>query len=129
MRLLLDSHVLIWLYEGDARLVAQARSALADSANQLFVSAATHWEMGLKHALGRLPLLDPLLDCLREGSPFPGTETLPIDLRHVAVAVGLPRHHGDPFDRMLVGQAIADGLSIVTHDRQFAPYGVPILWT
>lgn len=129
MRLLLDSHVVIWFYEGAARLTAEARDALEQSENQLFVSVATHWELGLKHALGRLPLLEPLLQCFHQGLPLPGTETLPIDLRHVAVTIGLPPHHGDPFDRMLIAQAVAEEMTVVTHDRQLEAYGAPILWT
>ena len=129
MRLLLDSHVVIWLYQGDAKLGAEARETIGRPESQLFVSVATHWELGLKHALGRLPLLEPLLQCLHRGLPLPGTETLSIHLPHVAVAIGLPPHHGDPFDRMLVAQAMAEEMTIVSHDRQFEAYGMPILWT
>ena len=97
--------------------------AVASPENAVFVSAATAWGMSIKSALGKLTVDGDLLQAIDES----GFEHLPITLRHAAAAGGLPRHHRDPFDRMLVAQAGAEGLTIVTRDQRLAAYGVPCL--
>lgn len=122
--LLLDTHVFLWWRANDARLTANARSAIATTPI-VFVSAASAWEAAIKIALGRLALPEPF----SQGVDDSGFRRLAISFEHAQVAAALPRHHGDPFDRMLVAQAQLEGCTLVTHDEMLAPYGVSTLWT
>jgi PIN domain nuclease of toxin-antitoxin system len=122
MRILLDTHALLW-WLADEGLTDQARDAIADPANQILVSAASAWEISIKKALGKLAVPDDLGQQLEAG----GFTPLPISVGHGLEAGQLPRHHADPFDRMLIAQALADGLTIVTRDKRFADYGVSLL--
>lgn len=122
MRLLLDTHALLW-WLADEGLNAPAREAIADPANLVAVSAASAWEISIKKALGKLAAPDDLEQQVQEGGFVP----LPISLAHGVAAGQLPRHHEDPFDRMLIAQAIAEGLTIVTRDKRFDDYGVALL--
>ncbi len=120
MRLLLDTHVLLWWLAADSGLSGEAHAAIAEGANTILISAASAWEMAIKRALGKLTMPD-LLD---EAITASGFQALPITVAHALLAGGLPRHHDDPFDRMLIAQAQSDGLTIVTRDTQFSHYGV-----
>ena len=122
--LLLDTHVFLWWRSDVKRISAPARDAIAN-APVVFVSAASAWEAAIKMALGRLALPEPFA----AGSDASGFQRLPIQFEHAEAAAGLPRHHTDPFDRMLIAQATLEGLTLVTHDRAFDAYGVAILWT
>ena len=122
MRLLLDTNALLW-WLADEGLSAQAREAIADPANLVAVSAASAWEISIKKALGKLAAPDDLEHQVATG----GFEPLPISIAHGIAAGQLPRHHEDPFDRMLIAQALAEGLTIVTRDKRFDDYGVPLL--
>jgi PIN domain nuclease of toxin-antitoxin system len=102
---------------------ADARERIASPTAWVAVSAASTWELAIKHALGRLELPPEFGDAIREAR---FTE-LPVTIEHGLVAARLPSYHGDPFDRMLVAQAQLEGLTIVTRDAAFAPYGVPVL--
>jgi PIN domain nuclease of toxin-antitoxin system len=123
-KLLLDTHVFLWWRANDPSLLEAAISAISD-ANVVFVSAATAWEAVIKAALGRLELPDSV----ESGVEDSGFEKLPITLYHAETAAALPAHHHDPFDRMLLAQTVAEGLTLVTHDRKLKAYDVPILWT
>lgn len=123
MRLLLDTHVVLWWLADDAALSHPARAAIADPANEVYVSAASAWEIAFKRAIGKLHAPDDLEAALREGQLQP----LAIMIVHALLAGALPPHHNDPFDRMLVAQASIEGLTLVTHDRRLNRYGVPIL--
>ncbi len=123
MRLLLDTHAFLWWRADDRRLGKRARAAIAD-ADVVFVSAATAWEAAIKAALGRLQYPDTI----EMGVEASGFEKLPISLAHAEWAARLPLHHRDPFDRILVAQAQAEGLSLVTDDRKILRYDVPVLW-
>lgn len=123
MRLLLDTHVLLWAFNEPEALSSRAHDALVDPTNVVYVSAATVWEAGIKQALGKLRGADDLPARIR-AQRF---DELPVELEHAAVAAALPRHHGDPFDRMFVAQAQCEGLTIVTRDERLARYGVPVL--
>lgn len=123
MRLLLDTHVFLWWRANDRRLKRAARDAIAD-ADLVFVSAVTAWEAAIKAALGRLRYPDTI-DAGVEDSGF---EKLSITLAHAERAAQLPKHHGDPFDRMLVAQSEIEGLTLVTHDRALEAYARPIVW-
>ena len=118
-----DTHVVLWAFSEPERLSAWARSAIIDPTNEVAVSAATIWEIEIKRALGKLdaPPGTATLCVEREFDP------LPITFEHAEQATQLPPHHGDPFDRMLIGQAISDGYRIATVDRAFADDDVELL--
>jgi PIN domain nuclease of toxin-antitoxin system len=124
VKLLLDTHVILWWQTDDRRLKAQARKAIA-TADLVWVSVASGWEVAIKVSLRRLRLSEPF-DLLVRTNEF--TE-LPIALRHTERLADLPPHHPDPFDRLLAAQALVEGATVVTHDRAFEPYGVPVIWT
>ena len=129
MRLLLDTVAFLWLAEDDARLSAVAREAIVDPANDVFLSAASAWEIAIKHGLGRLRLQMPPDEYVPEQRLLHRIETLGID-EDATLQVGkLPDLHRDPFDRLLIAQAIVHGLTIVTPDRLIRGYTVPILWS
>lgn len=123
MRLLLDTHVLLWWLADDPSLTRGAEGAIANPASVVFVSAATAWEIAIKQALGKLDAPNDLERQI-EVNRF---ETLSITIGHAYSAGTLPRHHDDPFDRMLVAQALDEGLTIVTRDPRLGPYGVSTL--
>jgi PIN domain nuclease of toxin-antitoxin system len=123
-KLLLDTHVFLWWRANDPLLQEPARSAIAE-ADVVFVSAATAWEAAIKASLGRLDLPDTI----ESGVENSGFEKLLISFSHAEAAAALPSHHGDPFDRMLVAQAVSEDLTLVTHDRRLEAYEVSILWT
>ncbi len=122
MRLLLDTHVLLWWLADDPALSKQARGLIANEP-EVFASAASAWEIAIKQALGKLEAPEDLLTALEAG----GIRRLPIDVEHAAVAGALPRHHDDPFDRMLVAQAQQEGLTLLTSDVRIARYAVTVL--
>ncbi len=128
MNLLLDTHALIWFLEDDPRLGRQARAAIADAGNRSFVSDATAWEAGIKHALGKLRLPVPYEELFPGRVVALGFDVLPIRHGHLHQMVKLPPHHRDPFDRLLIAQALVEGLTLVSLDEHFSAYGVPLLW-
>ena len=125
MRLLLDTHAYLWWLTDDRRLGKAARAAIGSPASVVHVSAATLWEIGIKVAVGRLRVgrLD-VVEAIREN----GFEELVVTARHAQSASALPRHHDDPFDRMLVAQAQLEDLKLVTRDEALSAYGVDTLW-
>lgn len=122
-RLLLDTHVWLWWQADDRRLAKVARAAIARAA-EVYVSAASAWEMAIKIALGKLEAPEDVAEAVDAG----GFRELPVHFRHVAALRTLPAHHRDPFDRLLLAQARVDGLTLVTADPALPPYGVPHLW-
>jgi PIN domain nuclease of toxin-antitoxin system len=118
VRLLLDTHVFLWLTDGDARLDNHAK-ALIDGAERVFVSCATIWEIAIKVRLGKLKV-DP--EQLIAEIWNNGFEELPVISRHAKAVAKLPRHHGDPFDLLLIAQAINEPLHLLTADAQLAAY-------
>ena len=124
MKLLLDTHVVLWWQRDDRRLNNAARRAIA-LADIVWVSAASGWEVAIKTALGKVRLDEPF-QALIAADDF--TE-LPLTLGHTNQLAGLPMHHNDPFDRVLIAQALTEGATVVSHDRAFEPYGVPMIWT
>lgn len=119
MRLLLDTHALLWWLDDDVRLDRSAAAAIAE-ADYVAVSAASAWEIGIKQALGKL---DGPADLAAEMTTNGFTE-LPVTATHAVAAGELPPHHADPFDRMLVAQARLEGLTLVSRDPRLADYGV-----
>ena len=128
MRLLLDTSTFLWLVEGDPKLSTVAGEAIADAANQVFLSAASAWEIAIKHGLGRLHLQGSPEELVPQQRRLHRVDALPIT-EDTTLQVGkLPDLHRDPFDRLLVAQAIVGGLTIVTPDRLIKAYPVPTLW-
>ncbi|HEX4416871.1 MAG TPA: type II toxin-antitoxin system VapC family toxin [Kofleriaceae bacterium] len=122
--LLLDTHVFLWWRTNHLRLSPDAREVIATT-SIVFVSAASAWKAAIKIALGKLILPEPF----SQGVAHSGFRRLAISFEHAEAAAALPRHHGDPFDRMLVAQAQLEGCTLVTHDQMMAPYGIQTLWT
>ena len=125
MNLLLDTHALLWWLDDNPTLSEKAREAISDGGNLVFVSAAVIWEIRIKQALGKLEIPSDF----REAINSQAFEMLPITADHTHLIEELPQHHRDPFDRMLIAQAKFEGLTIVTRDKNFNKYNVPILRT
>jgi PIN domain nuclease of toxin-antitoxin system len=120
--LLLDTHIVLWWRANDRRLGAEARGAIA-TADAVFVSVASAWEVAIKIRLGRLRIPESFA----KGVESSGFERLSITFEHAEAAGVLPQHHTDPFDRMLIAQAMSEDLTLVSADRVFAKYGVRLL--
>jgi PIN domain nuclease of toxin-antitoxin system len=125
VKLLLDTHALLWWLADDARLGRRARQAIAAPTNLVFVSAATAWEIALKRAVGKLVAPGDVEEWLVESNFQP----LPIHIGEAVASAELPLHHRDPFDRLLVAQAQIGRMTIVTGDEEIARYGVSLLST
>lgn len=124
MRLLPDTHVVIWTLAQRARVVEPAATVLADPANEVLLSAVVVWEIAIKTALGKLDSPPELVADVLEA----GARPLPVSLDHAAAVADLPLHHSDPFDRLLVAQAQLENATIVSGDPALRAYAVPVLW-
>lgn len=128
MKLLLDTCTFLWAVRGDQRLSAAAAALYRDPANEVFLSAVSAWEIAVKHQLGRLPLADaPSLYVPRERERH-DIAPLPLDEAATLLLDKLPAVHADPFDRLLVCQAIAGGMTLLTPDAAIHRYPVPVAW-
>jgi PIN domain nuclease of toxin-antitoxin system len=123
-RLLVDTHALLWWLTDDPALSPPARAAIADPATEPLVSSASVWEIAIKRSLGKLTAPDDLPARIADG----GFVWLPISPQHAWQVRDLPRHHRDPFDRILVAQALIEGVAIITTDAQLGDYGVQVRW-
>ena len=123
MRVLIDTHIFLWWDRQLRSLRRPLRAAIADEANEVFVSAASIWELAIKRAIGKLSFGRSIVDAVSEL----GFEILPVTGRHAERAGGLPRHHNDPFDRLIIAQAYLEGMVLGTQDRLMRPYGVATL--
>ncbi|HEY7326133.1 MAG TPA: type II toxin-antitoxin system VapC family toxin [Gemmataceae bacterium] len=128
MKLLLDTHTFLWLIEGNPNLSAVAQTALTNPANELFLSVASVWELAIKTGNKKLTLSDPLDIFIAKWTATYQLDLLPIQTPHALAVVGLPDHHKDPFDRILIAQVRTERLTLVSGDSKFIPYGVPIIW-
>lgn len=130
MKLLLDTHAFLWLVVGSPNLSAAARVGLADPANELFLSVASVWELAIKTSSPKpqLTLTDPLDAYIAKWTTIYQLNLLPIQSPHALYVVGLPNHHRDPFDRILIAQALVEGMMLVSGDGKFTSYPVTILW-
>jgi PIN domain nuclease of toxin-antitoxin system len=126
--LVLDTHAFLWFVTGSDHLSARARTAIENPGATVYVSAASAWEITIKRQLGKLPASATFLPSLSGYLRRRGFAELPISVDHAEAAGGLPRHHRDPFDRMLVAQAKAEGLPLVSNERVFDSYGVRRVW-
>ena len=124
MRLLLDTHVLLWALGQPAKLPPAVRASLTDPENDVYVSAASTWEIAVKSALGKL---HADLGEVARAAAATGFAELPVKVSHTVRLSGLPLHHRDTFDRVLVAQAAEEGLTLVTRDEALARYGVAVL--
>ena len=122
MKLLIDTHILLWWLDDDPAIPLWAASVIADQEHAVLVSAASVWEISIKRANGRLEAPDDLLSAVADDFA-----TLPMTAEHAMAAGRLPPHHADPFDRMLIAQARVEGLTLVSVDRRFADYDVALL--
>lgn len=122
--LLVDTHILLWWLANDARLSQTARFLISDPENIIYISAASIWEAAIKRKLGKLIFEDGLLfRALFNGD----WQVLSITIQHALIAANLPSHHHDPFDRMLIAQALHEDLTLITHDKMLRYYEAPII--
>jgi len=127
MSFLLDTHTLIWMMEGDARLSKSVSEVILDKGNELWISKASFWEISIKRSLGKLKLA-------HETSQFWETalkeeiQLLNIEISHLMQLEKLPMHHKDPFDRIIISQAICEGMILLSKDEKFTPYDVRLIW-
>ena len=128
MKLLLDTHALLWFLAGEEKLSGVARALIEDKGNEVLVSSGSLWEIAIKVSLGKLGMSVPFEDAFPSLLDANEIRILQISPGHLRKVVALPFHHRDPFDRLLAAQAIADELSIVSRDPAFDAYGVRRLW-
>jgi PIN domain nuclease of toxin-antitoxin system len=125
-RLLLDTHALLWALGAPRRLPARVAAALRDPDTDVYVSAVSTWEIAIKSALGKI---DADLTAIVGAARAADFDELSVTIAHTARLCVLPAHHRDPFDRLLIAQALEEHLTIVTHDRRIAAYSVARLWS
>jgi len=128
VNLLLDTHSFLWFVANDSRLSLDARSAIESPANRKWFSVASCWEISIKSGLGKLQLSDTVGVFLPQEIAANRFSLLPIELRHVSFVSGMPLHHRDPFDRLLIAQSEIETLTIVGCDTAFDAYGVSRIW-
>lgn len=127
MNLLLDTNIWLWLQHSPERL-GSALDHAKDPANVLFLSAASSWEIAIKWSIGKLPLPEPPQTYLPDRMITSGVRALPIQHAHTLAVATLPAHHRDPFDRLLIAQALVEGATLVTSDAAMRPYDAEFLW-
>lgn len=128
MKLLLDTCTFLWLALDSPRLSARARSVFRDPANTVYLSSVSVWEIAVKHALGRLPIPEPVERFVPDQREAHGILSLPLSESAALHIAKLPNLHSDPFDRMLVAQALVDGFTILTPDEAITQYPARVLW-
>ena len=128
MKLLLDTHAFLWYALDDTNLSATAEALIDDPANDKFISPAVYWELAIKISVGKYTLVQPYEDFLKRGIDGNGFIILPIEWRHTARLTNMPFHHRDPFDRLMIAQALVEQMSVVSNDAIFDNYGVQRLW-
>ena len=127
MKLLLDTHTFLWYITNDPKLPRHAYDTIRDKSNDVYLSVVSVWEMVVKHQIGKLPLPAPADEYLKDRQAAHRIASLPLEFAAVGRLAGLPLHHRDPFDRMLISQALHHELVIVTMDDQFRRYPVTLL--
>lgn len=127
MRALADTHALVWWLNRDPRLSSSAQRVISSSSNEVLISAAVAWELSIKNRSGKLNV-QALLDRFEEAMDEQGFSLLPISVDHALRAGALPLHHSDPFDRMLVAQAQAERVAVLSADKAFDTYGIRRIW-
>jgi PIN domain nuclease of toxin-antitoxin system len=127
MNLLIDTHAVIWFITEDSDLPLKTKKIIESPVNNCFVSIASYWEIAIKYSLGRLNL-NSKLESIFQIIENTGFELLPLTTNQILINAGLPFHHNDPFDRIIIAQAIYENLEIVSRDDQFEKYNVPMVW-
>ena len=128
MRYLLDTHALLWYTLGDPKMSGAATALIVDPANEILISPACYWEIAIKVSIGKLSLHQPYEDFMDDCLNKYGFAILPVEPKHTARVIGLPFHHKDPFDRLLVAQALVENIPIISNDPALDAYGVKRLW-
>jgi PIN domain nuclease of toxin-antitoxin system len=128
MRLLIDAHTLLWAVDNPSRLSTAAATAMQDPANELLLSSGTIWEMSIKVGLGKLTLTQRFQPWMNQAIADLGLHILPITVEFAGFQAALPWHHRDPFDRLLIAQALVEGIQIVSADGIFDQYGITRIW-
>ena len=128
MKLLLDTHTLVWALGDAERLTLRARTAIASASNDVYVSMASAWELAILEGLARIRLGAPLATVFTARLAALRIRLVPIQLQHLAALAGLPHHHRDPFDRLLVATALSEGMTLVSGDATIAAYDAAVLW-
>lgn len=123
MKLLLDTHVVLWWLDDPNQLSDDARDAIAEPANQVFVSSVVAWEIAIKRSLGKLTAPPDIASAIVDA----GLEELPVKFNHAWAVEALPKHHRDPFDRMLIAQAVAENCTLVSRDTVISAYSIPLI--
>lgn len=119
MKVLLDTHAFLWFITDDPKLSATGRSTIADPANDILISPASYWEVAIKVSIGKYPLNVPFETFITQGIDDNEFDVLPIEPKHTAAITNLPFHHRDPFDRLIIAQAIVEQVAVVSGDTQF----------
>jgi PIN domain nuclease of toxin-antitoxin system len=128
VRLILDTHALIWYVDQDHLLSRPAHAAITNPGNELFLSAATVWELSIKVGLGKLTLSGPYRPWIEKAISDLRLIQLPVSVEYADAQSRLPHHHGDPFDRLIIAQALTEGVPVVSADAVFDRYGVTRIW-
>jgi PIN domain nuclease of toxin-antitoxin system len=128
VRALLDTNSFLWFISGSDKLSGQARNFMSKLNNQLALSVSGLWEIAIKISLGRLELARPFEQFMQEQLRENAIDVLPIEIRHLTKLIDLPFHHRDPFDRLLIAQAIAEELPVISADTVFKNYGIEVIW-
>ena len=129
MRLLLDTHALLWWLFDDPKLPSAPRELLADPDNRVLVSSASAWEICTKHRIGKLPAASRLVRDVAGWVSRAGFSELPVTIRHAQRAATWPQRHRDPFDRMLAAQSVLEDVPIVSRDKLLASFGAQLIWS
>ena len=128
MRYLIDTHAFIWFITNDSRLGERAYEEISNIENEVVLSIASLWEMAIKASLGKLELGKPFRALIPRELVANEIGLLPIAPKHLSVVADLPLHHRDPFDRLIIAQAMIEGISVVSHDGDFPKYPIQIVW-
>lgn len=128
MRVLLDTHTLLWFLAGDRRLNRHAHGLITNPANDVLLGVGSLWEIVIKASLGKLPLPEPFEELIPAQLEAERIAVLPIELRHLAALRRLPFHHRGPFDRLIIAQATAEGVPVISRDAVFEQYQIDVLW-
>jgi len=128
MKILVDTHALLWLITGNERLSKTAKKIFLDPENYLFISAASLWEICIKVSLGKLSLKSGWLKIIQDEMKANAIQWLPVEMLHCAQLAKLPFHHRDPFDRMLIAQAMVEELQLLSRDRRLSDYEITCIW-
>ncbi len=127
MHLLLDTHIFLWFVTAPANLSAAAFAAIRDAENHIYISLVSAWEISIKSGLGKMNLAQPVEPFFQQQARRNQFEILPITLSHIAAVEHLPRHHRDPFDRLLIAQSIVENLTLISADHAFSQYPVTLI--